>query len=86
VLRHEQHTLGVAGVDGQSDVQVGEDDDVVERDEQQACLVWFYSSGGNGWKLIRRTNYEKCTGIPMAPGHVDTPYGSLTNRGSWGVV
>ena len=35
VLRHEQHALLVADLDGQRHVHVGEDDDVVERDEQQ---------------------------------------------------
>ena len=51
VLRHEQHALLVADLDGQRHVHVGEDDDVVERDEQQlahrsghAPRIWFESS------------------------------------------
>jgi hypothetical protein len=35
VLRHEQHALLVADVDGQGDVHVREDDEVFQRDEQQ---------------------------------------------------
>ena len=35
VLRHEQHAVLVADLDRQRHVHVGEDDDVVERDEQQ---------------------------------------------------
>ena len=35
VPRDEQHALLVADVDGDGDVHVGEDDEVVERDEQQ---------------------------------------------------
>ena len=34
-LRDEQHALLVTDVDGQRDVHLREDDDVVERDEQQ---------------------------------------------------
>ena len=36
VLRHEQHALLVTDVDGEGDVHVREDDEVVERDEQEA--------------------------------------------------
>ena len=41
VLRHEQDAILVADVDRQRDVHVGEDDDVVERDEQQLGHVRF---------------------------------------------
>ena len=41
VLRHEQHALFVADVDRQRHVHVGEDDDVVQWDEQQLAHVWF---------------------------------------------
>jgi hypothetical protein len=37
VARHEQHALLVAHVDGQRDVHGGEDDGVVERDEEETA-------------------------------------------------
>ena len=39
VLGHEQHALLVADVDGQGHVHVGEDDDVFQRDEEEAYRV-----------------------------------------------
>ena len=44
VLGHEQHTLFVADVDGEGDVHVGEDDDVFQRDEEQAYRVLAHGS------------------------------------------
>ena len=44
VLGHEQHTLFVADVDGEGDVHVREDDEVVQRDEQQAHRVLGHGS------------------------------------------
>ena len=36
VLGHEQHAILVADVDGEGDVHVGEDDDVLQGDEKKA--------------------------------------------------
>ena len=41
VLRHEQDAILVADIHRQRHVHVGEDDDVVEGDEQQLAHVWF---------------------------------------------
>ena len=41
VLGHEEHALLVADVDRQRDAHVGEDDDVVERDEQELAHNGF---------------------------------------------
>ena len=45
VARHEQHALLVADVDGEGDVHVREDDDVVQRDEQQRAQGFLTSLG-----------------------------------------
>ena len=57
VLRHEQHAVLVADLDGQRHVHVGEDDDVVERDEQQLC----HGSGSHSSAVV---DIEK---IPTTP-------------------
>ena len=44
VLGHEQHALLVADVDGEGHVHVGEDDDVFQRDEEQADRVLAHDS------------------------------------------
>ncbi len=44
VLRHEQHALFVADVDGEGDVHVGEDDDVFQGDEKKADRVLAHGS------------------------------------------
>ena len=41
VARHEQHALLVADVDGDRDVHVREDDEVVQRYEQQRAHVFI---------------------------------------------
>ena len=53
VLGHEQHTLLVADVDRQRHVHVGEDDDVVEWDEQQLAHDRI--------TLLRRSRYKNYT-------------------------
>ena len=65
VLGDEQHALLVADVDRQGHVHVGEDDDVVERDEQELAHSGFTLLGGTQWSIGHTgTNYKKCTGIP----------------------
>ena len=49
VLGHEQHALLVADVDRQRHVHVGEDDDVVERDEQELAHGGFTLLGSLRW-------------------------------------
>ena len=44
VLGHEQHALLVADVDGEGHVHVGEDDDVFQRDEEEAYRVLAHGS------------------------------------------
>ena len=73
VLGHEQHALLVTDVDRQGHVHVGEDDDVVERDEQELAHGAFTLLGGFSSFGHTRTNYKNCTGIPAgsrrpAPG------------------
>ena len=56
-LRDEQHALLVADLDGQRDVHVREDDDVVEGDEQQLAHGGFTLLGlGDLWQ--RRMRYQ----------------------------
>ena len=65
-LGDEQHALFVADVDRQGHVHVGEDDDVVERDEQQLAHYRFTLLGVH-WDIGHTsTNYKKCTDIPRS--------------------
>ena len=88
VLGHEQHALFVTDVDRQGHVHVGEDDDVVEGDEQELAHGRFTLLGSCSDIGHTRTNYKNCTGIPAAsrsaPSSRDgaNPYGTRTNPGA----
>ena len=64
VLGHEQHALFVTDVDRQRHVHIGEDDDVVEGDEQKLAHCWFTLLGSCTDSGHTRTNYKNCTCIP----------------------
>ena len=59
VLGHEQHALLVADVDGEGHIHVGEDDDVFQRDEEQADRVLAHDSR---FRYEWRSWFRNCTG------------------------
>ena len=61
VLGHEQHALLVADVDGEGDVHVGEDDDVFQRDEEEAYRVLAHGSRFRT-DVKCRSWFRNCTG------------------------
>ena len=81
VLGHEQHALLVADVDRQRHVHVGEDDDVVEWDEQELAHGRFTLLGSFSDVGHTSTNYKNCTGIPEGGAwrRGPNPYGTRTN-------
>ena len=90
VLGHEQHALVVADVDRQRHAHVGEDDDVVQGDEQKLRHCVFTLLGICCIQSSPSTNYRKCTVIPRSlsyrsrlrarlEGGARMLYGTLTN-------